>query len=530
MSSVPDPHRGGPPTAAIYCRVSTPGQEEEGTSLDTQEARCRAYAAEHGYVVTEDHVYRDVHSGAQLKERPALSELRGAMARGQINVLIAFAVDRLSREQNQIGALVYEADDAGVRLEFVTEDFDNSAVGKFIRNAKAFVAEVEREKIVERTHRGKRAAAERGRLPTGTTLYGYRYLKGEGRCEIAPDAADIVRMIYRLYTEEAMTQGLIAMRLTDLGIRPPNGGARWHISTVRRILTNSSYAGRAEAFKWKSVPPKNPNPDRPGRYKNSRREERPTEERISVAAAIPPLISEETWDAAQAMRERNASASTRNRKREYLLAGHVFCAQCHRRYGGVAYRTSLSYFCPGSKSTDRNHRCRNGTVNARTIEADVWGRVEALLNDPTVIMAEVARQRDADPQEHLRADLTRVEQALTRLKEQERRVIRMYRFGEFDDELMTGEAKKVHDERARLEREYIALSGRLENAVQAAQDLERAADYCRMVSERVGSMTFGLKRLALEALGIRVTVDHGTWRVDGRIPVELPAGVGNQPS
>ena len=98
----------------------------------------------------------DVHSGAELKERPHLSRLREAMRHRAIDVVVAYALDRLSREQNQQGALVYEADDAGVRLEFVTEDFENSATGKFIRSARAFVAEVEREKIIERTVRGRR--------------------------------------------------------------------------------------------------------------------------------------------------------------------------------------------------------------------------------------------------------------------------------------------------------------------------------------------------------------------------------------
>jgi site-specific DNA recombinase len=52
--------------AAIYCRVSTAGQEEDGTSLDTQEARCRQYATTQGYTVEEAHVYREVYTGTEL--------------------------------------------------------------------------------------------------------------------------------------------------------------------------------------------------------------------------------------------------------------------------------------------------------------------------------------------------------------------------------------------------------------------------------------------------------------------------------
>ncbi len=71
--------------------------------------------------------------------------------------MICYAVDRLSRNQAHIYIVVEEFDRAGTRLEFVTEDFEDSAVGKFLLSAKGFAAEIEREKILERSIRGKRA-------------------------------------------------------------------------------------------------------------------------------------------------------------------------------------------------------------------------------------------------------------------------------------------------------------------------------------------------------------------------------------
>ncbi len=80
---------------AIYVRVSTVGQEQDGTSLDTQEERCRAYAAERGWQVVA--VYRETHTGSELWERPQLTALRDAVRSGAVDVLLAFALDRLSR-------------------------------------------------------------------------------------------------------------------------------------------------------------------------------------------------------------------------------------------------------------------------------------------------------------------------------------------------------------------------------------------------------------------------------------------------
>src|SRR5215213_8195433 len=83
--------------AVIYCRVSTSKQETEGTSLGTQEERCRIHAAERGYQIVA--VYREVQSGADLFERPHLTRLRESVRQGEVDVVVADALDRLSRSQ-----------------------------------------------------------------------------------------------------------------------------------------------------------------------------------------------------------------------------------------------------------------------------------------------------------------------------------------------------------------------------------------------------------------------------------------------
>src|SRR2546423_1617297 len=94
--------------AAIYCRVSTIGQEMDGTSLQSQEEHCRRYAAEQGYAVDEAHTYRETHTGAELWERTQLTALRGAVKRGEVAVVVAHAIDRLSREQAHLYILADE--------------------------------------------------------------------------------------------------------------------------------------------------------------------------------------------------------------------------------------------------------------------------------------------------------------------------------------------------------------------------------------------------------------------------------------
>ncbi len=176
----------------IYSRVSTDAQEREGTSLSTQEASCFAYAQEHGWSVVAQ--LRDTATGSTL-DRPGMERVRELTASGQVDIVLARAVDRLSRKQTHVAILVEEMEQQGVALDFVTEDFEDTAVGQLVRSVKAFAAEFEREKIVERTMRGKRERARSGRLPQGTErgMYGYVYNRETRKREVVPDQAEVVR-------------------------------------------------------------------------------------------------------------------------------------------------------------------------------------------------------------------------------------------------------------------------------------------------------------------------------------------------
>jgi len=107
------------PRAAIYVRVSSTQQEQEHGALGTQEESCRRHATAHGYQVAE--VYREVRSGGSLGERPQFTALREAVRRHELDAVIAYSPDRLARDSAQLDAVVSEADEAEVAVQFVTD-------------------------------------------------------------------------------------------------------------------------------------------------------------------------------------------------------------------------------------------------------------------------------------------------------------------------------------------------------------------------------------------------------------------------
>src|SRR5215213_6716834 len=207
----------------VYTRVSSQAQEDN-TSLGTQEAACRAWAAERSLAVAS--VAHEVWSGAD-RHRPELDAMLDRLLPSDI--VLAYALDRVSRSQVDTAILIDRIEGAGASLALVTEDFERSAVGTFLRNAKAFVAELEREKIAERTQRGKRARAAAGKpLPGARAPYGYLWADSEKTRLVRDEPhARVVREIFDLFLS-GLPLRAVATRLEERGIpSPPARSVGW---------------------------------------------------------------------------------------------------------------------------------------------------------------------------------------------------------------------------------------------------------------------------------------------------------------
>ncbi|GAG91185.1 unnamed protein product, partial [marine sediment metagenome] len=137
--------------AAIYCRVSTDDQEREGTSLQTQLEACLNYCQGKGYTVTRQ--FSEAYSGLTL-DRPKLNELRDLIRTDDIDVIVIYCLDRLSRDPTHGVILTQELEKFNVTLEAVTETVDSTELGKLISYIRGFASKLEAEKIRERTMRG----------------------------------------------------------------------------------------------------------------------------------------------------------------------------------------------------------------------------------------------------------------------------------------------------------------------------------------------------------------------------------------
>src|SRR5947209_1056290 len=120
----------GTKRAAIYARIATPPQEPQPNPFAFQIRECQSYCEHHSYSLHEAHIYQEVFSGVAVQLRPQLTRLRDAAKRGEFDVLVIVAYDRLARKPALITALVAELEECGVQVETSKEASPAFGVGQ----------------------------------------------------------------------------------------------------------------------------------------------------------------------------------------------------------------------------------------------------------------------------------------------------------------------------------------------------------------------------------------------------------------
>ena len=494
---------------AIYARVSTDIQEEDGTSLETQVENCVQRAKERGFVVVA--IFREVFTGALYRERPELTTMRDMYKRGEINGVLFNTFDRLSRNQIHLGVLFDEMQHYHVYVECVKEQFDQTPAGQFMRNALAFVAEVEREKILQRTDDGRRKRARNGKLlGWHSPRYGYSWNDDRTAYVINEKEAAIVRRIYTMALS-GISIHRIAATLTKEGI-PTRGtiGTRvfkgvWLHSTVHRILSSPCYIGEAVVYRTRQ---ERVNGHRHTTYRSD-------EDVIKLPdGVIPPLVDQATFEAVQVQLAANKATSSRNNKHpedSLLRCGLVICGYCGRN--GVVTRKNRSrvdYRCKSTGDSERGE-CKGFTITARLVDEDAWKRAVEIINDPTILTQTLQKKKGKNPTE---GEFDPINRQLRDIEKEVQNIITLGRFAQ-DEESVKSLGKLLADaERRKLG--LLAEQKKLQNLDLLYQEEqqkitafeERCAIYRQKLTDPNASFSYAEKREALEYFGIRALV----WR------------------
>lgn len=355
---------------ALYVRVSTTSQLEEGYSIEEQKAKLESYCDIKDWHIYK--VYTDGGFSGSTTERPALEQLIKDAQSKLFDTVLVYKLDRLSRSQKDT---LYLIEDIFLKnnIEFVSllENFDTSTpFGRAVIGLLSVFAQLEREQIKERMQLGKLGRAKSGKsMMWAKTSYGYNYDKETGSMTVNEYEALAVKEIFTSYLA-----GMSITKLRDkINGEYPKQPA-WSYRTIRGILANPVYCGLNQ-------------------YKGQ-----------TFQGTHKPIISLVDFEQTQrelAKRQQTAKELSNPRpfQAKYMLSGLAQCGYCHaplkvilgqKRKDGSRFKRYECYQRHPRKTRgvtvyNDNKKCESGYYDMELLEHYVLTRIAQLQNDPDKI-------------------------------------------------------------------------------------------------------------------------------------------------
>lgn len=411
---------------AVYVRVSTDDQRDNGYSIDSQLRMIKEYCEKNDYSIVD--VYNDAgHSGKDLM-RPEMQRLLADIKSKKIDKLIAIKVDRLTRNNYDGFWLLNYCEEHDVKIELILEPYDvSTANGEMIFGMNLVFGQRERKEIGARTKRAMEEMALEHIHPSKAP-YGYTRNKDTGHLEIEPIEAQVVKEIFKLCQEGNSTRS-IATIMKDNNAYLKQG--KWKTDRVYKILTNSIYISIFEYGKYKRKP----------------------QDILRVKDYCEPIIDEVTWNATRNVLVKNKHSNYG--EFIHLFSGLVKCPIC-----GSIMASSESFKYPNGKQKVYYHlRCKNRNCsgyglhyNTEKIEVKLRRVLEELTIFTMGTNNEIITCNSTKSN-----DVKEIEKAIEKLKLQEKRLVDLYLSSTLDVETINHKNDVIKREIEKLNKKKITL-------------------------------------------------------------------------
>lgn len=402
--------------AAVYIRVSTQEQAQEGYSVGEQRERLIAYCKAQNWLIAD--IYVDGgYTGSNLN-RPGMQKM--ITETSKFDVVLVYKLDRLSRSQRDTLYLIEEIFLPN-KVDFVSmqESFDTSSpFGKAMIGLLAVFAQLEREQIKERTKMGRIARAKEGLYRGGGYApIGYDY--SDGHLTVNIYEAEQVQKIYEWYLA-GLSLKAISERLQENGYTNRYSSYNsW--SSVRNILENEIYTGRMRFGE------------------------------VVVDNAHEAIITEEQFKEAQLIREKRKEQHPFAFQSKHLLTGLIFCGCCGGRYyqrnsGRYNYYSCYSR-TKQMKSMVKDPNCQNKHWRTDELDTEIDLRIREILSNPDMA-AEIAARK---PKTSKKKEGSKIEKRLLEIDKQINKLMGLYQNDEIPPELLGEKINKLYNEKTALQ-------------------------------------------------------------------------------
>ncbi len=470
---------------AIYIRVSTLEQAQEGYSIGVQTEKLQAYCLARGWDIVS--IYTDPGFSGSNMERPALNRMLSDIKSGCIDMVLVYKLDRLSRSQRDT---LYMIEDLFLKnnVDFIsmTENFDTSTpLGRAMIGILSVFAQLEREQIKERMAMGNVARAASGLWRGGSGApIGYNYV--DGHLVINEYEAMQIRLIFDLFLKGYTFHG-IQKELQSRGYTNSYGSWK-NAPIISKVLQNTTYIGMV-------------------RYAG--------EEYQGQHEAI---IDKDIWDRAQIRLNEVLRGLSEHQKSPFkaskLLSGFIWCGDCGARYfyhcsthkntagARVKYEHYTCYTRAAHKTMRRAERCKGKTWRYKELNKVVIDEIMKLHFDETLIEEMItAKHSQSKEEEHALALKTR----LLELDKQLNKIMDLYALGSIPLETVSEKADIISKERETLSLELDTLKPKEPVlSIERTKELVNSADYIFSQASLEEQRTFVsslIEKIVLQANG-----------------------------
>jgi site-specific DNA recombinase len=394
--------------------------------------------------------------------------------------------------------------------------------GKLISYIRGFASKLETEKIRERTQRGKAYLVSKGVLPTGTGhgLYGFRWDKASKKRIPIEYEVKIVEKIFGMLAD-GMSRFKVAEALNEQGI-PTKVHGKWHPLTIGRLATNPAYIGITYYYQTKG----------------SRKTDLVIQSKdkwATLADVTPPIISHDLFDQVQRRLQQQKEARQNIDTRHYLLRGYAYCEHCGSPLVGTCLNKKFLYYhCRGTYPTSaRKAICNARYIRAEMLETLVWDKVKAILSNPDIVLAELKKQSEATKTQSNATSLDKeikvIERELKDYPNQEKRLISLLKTGQVTQDYVLDELNHTKTDREADIKHLDELKQAKTHLANLANAEVKLSEFYASVKQRIEQCTFEDKRLAFEALALRVKATPEKVEITGVIPVDITTTQSSDP-
>lgn len=370
--------------AAAYCRVST-DKEDQLNSLAAQEEYFRTHVVEFGYELY--HIYADEGiTGTKKRNRKEFQRMLEDAKRGMFDVLFVKDVSRFARNTLDSLESVRMLKDHNVDIVFVNNQGILEASSELMFTIMSAMAQEESVNMSKRVKFGKRQNSYKGKVPN--IVYGYDKVPGEYfTLYINEREAEVVRRIFRLYTESGEGGLAIANILNSEGLRTKRG-CIWSQNAIMRIIRNPIYIGQIINGKeaTKEI------------YSN-KREKKAQSEWIVVENPDLRILEDDIFYNAQKILNQRYDAfhlSGERQSSKYIFSTLIKCKCCHRSFRRLERQfpksTYVRWVC-SSRNGNGIQACQNSTkIKEDELLEEIVGYLEGWLDNKEAIMEDVFRR------------------------------------------------------------------------------------------------------------------------------------------